>query len=295
MTTLALDVGGSTIRGVVSDDSGESLTAEVIQTGDRDPRLRTLRAVAERLSAAARKAGVPLRAIGVGMPEYVDPSGDLTSSLVLDWTEQPRSLLADLAPIVAVESDVRCAAMAEATESDNDVVVLSVGTGIAHAAIHAGRLISGARGEAIGLGQLPVPALGGETPLRVEEVASGAGLTRRFHDRTGRSVPEGARGVVDLATRGDSVANALIEQAGHALAYAAWVAVQAFDPHRIVLTGGLGSASGPLHDVLIARYAEMTSDRPGAPPIRISRFGDRSGIIGAQIVARRTLRDQELR
>lgn len=297
MTVLALDVGGSTIRGAVRNAAGSTLAERVVATGDHDPELNALHRVARQLRDAAHDLGAPLRAVGVGMPEYVDPEGRLTSTDVLDWIEQPRSLLADVAPIVVVESDVRCAAHAELMGGGlvGDIVVVSIGTGISHAAVQNGRVIGGARGEAIGLGQLPAGDGRSSRRLSVEDIASGSGLARRYTERTERRIDDGARDVLRRAGAGDDEARTLVDEAGQALGYAAWVLVQILDPDRIVLTGGLGSSPSLLHDRLRSSYHGFTQDRPGAATIEISRFGDRAGLVGAEFVAWRALEDEERR
>lgn len=296
MSVLALDVGGTTVRGAVRDAAGSTIVERVVTTGDRDPDLAALWDVATELTDAAQRSGHQVRAVGLGMPEYVDRAGHLTSRDVLDWSVQPRRMLAEIAPIVVVESDVRCSAYAELhrAEDTDSFAVISIGTGLSHACVHEGRLVRGHRGEAIGLGQLPAsPAAGpGRT---VEDLASGSGLARRYTERTGRPLSDGAREVVQRSLAGDEAARDVLVEAGQALAYATWVLVQITDPARIVLTGGLGSSPSPLHDHLDETYREFAADRPGAPPIGISRDGDRAGLRGAELLARRALTDQEAR
>lgn len=300
MTILALDVGGSTIRGVVRDRAGGSeIASRVLPSTDGDPGLARLHTVARELSDVARDAGTSLQAVGVGMPEYVDREGWLTSADVLAWHQQPQDLLADVAPVVAVEADIRCAAIAElaARPETGDAVVISVGTGISHTAIHRGQVIRGARGEAIGLGQLRAapPAAEGprtEGPRTVEDLASGAGLVRRYRERTGHDVTDGAREIIALADDGDADALMVLGVAGDVLAYAVWTAVQLLDPDRVVLTGGLGSAPSHLHDRMHSTYADLTRSRPGAARIEISALGQRAGLVGAELVARRALEEE---
>jgi len=298
VTVLALDVGGSTIRGLVRDAAGATIATRVVASSDGDPGLARLHAVARELRDVARDTGHSLRAVGAGMPEYVDRHGLLTSTDVLQWSEQPLSLLADIAPVVAVEADVRCAAMAELAarpetgDIAGDIVVISVGTGISHTVIHDGELLRGARGEAIGLGQLLAgPSRLGEGPT-VEDVASGSGLARRYRARTGHAVDDGAREIIRRANDGDTEAGVVLQEAGDALAYAAWTAVQLLDPHRLVLTGGLGSATSPLHDRMHSTYARLARGRPGAARIEVSELAEHAGIVGAELLARRALEEE---
>ncbi len=71
-------------------------------------------ALAEDLMGEAERRNQELLGIGVGVPELVDPEGNITSSHSLAW--QGRSVQREfsrLAPAI-VESDVRAGALAEA-------------------------------------------------------------------------------------------------------------------------------------------------------------------------------------
>jgi predicted NBD/HSP70 family sugar kinase len=97
--------------------------------------------MAVRLLADARQAGLVVDGIGAGFPEYVDPHGQLTSRLVMDWDVQPGRLLGGLGP-VTVESDVRCGAIAEAAFGRGPVLAAarqgaSAATGIVETAAAA--------------------------------------------------------------------------------------------------------------------------------------------------------------
>lgn len=295
MTILALDVGGTSIRGRVTNARGDTVAHRSIPNAPRDPGLSTLWSVASQLAREATGQGLPIRAIGLGMPEYVAPQGLLQSREVLDWDRQPYDMLKELAPVVAVDSDVRCAALAEdhAASPAETLVVISVGTGVSHAAVIAGEVLTGARGEAIGLGQVPLCPTRSDSSATVETIASGAGIAHRYCQRSGREVTDGAREVLDHAARGDRDARAIINDAGDALAYAAWVAVLLYDPSRLILTGGLGSAKTLLQDRMLTGYSVYSQRRPNSPPIEVSVHGDQAGIRGAELLARRALEKGE--
>src|SRR5262249_26080700 len=116
---VALDVGGTTIASGLGAADGtvlHSAARPCVVDGRRDPGLAGTVAAAREMVAAAAERGVDAVAIGAGFPEYVDAARRLTSREVLHWTAQPAGLLAPLLPgrPVVVDSDVRCAALAEA-------------------------------------------------------------------------------------------------------------------------------------------------------------------------------------
>lgn len=289
MSVLALDVGGSTVRGALVTPDGSLLDQHQEQTGDRDPGLRAVRRVAELLVRRAADLGTEVTAIGAGFPEYVDRHGRLISHEVLDWDRQPAQLLADLAPLVRVDSDVRCGARGElhaAEGTHRDFVYVSVGTGISSTLVTGGVLRRGVRGEAIGLGELLVsPELSGEVPLTLESYASGAGIARRFAEQTGEKVNEGARTVTEKAEAGDGVAHDILTTAGRALGCTLSQLVHLLDPGAVVLGGGLGTAETPLRTAMLTEYGRGTARRPGAPAVLTSALGAASGLVGAARLA----------
>lgn len=205
--------------------------------------------------------------LGVGMPEYVDRSGCLTSSEVLDWTVQPAALLAEVCPgvPVVVESDVRCGALAEwklgAGRTYDGLFYVSLGTGLSSTLVADGRLVAGHRGEAIALGELSVPAsVHPSYEGNLESFASGAGLAARSGDLT---------------------------SAGQALGLVLADAVALLDPPIVVIGGGLGTAATPLWEALRDMYAGRTSRRPHTPPIIQATLGPQASLLGAALFALR--------
>lgn len=285
VTVLALDIGGTTARGALMSSDGQIVARHSTPTGDRDPGLRATRRVAEHLATLADDRGLTVTALGAGFPEYVDNEGRLTAHEVLDWDRQPAELLADLAPTVVVESDVRCGALGELHRTGGtrrDFVYISLGTGLSHTFVCDGTIHRGARGEAIALGELPVPPEADTDRIEtMESFASGTGLARRYTERTGRQLTDGARSVVALAAEGDQEAERILTSAGTALGHVCSQLASLLDPDEIVLGGGLGTSPGMLHDAMLASYTRATTRRPSAPPIVTSALGSDAGLVGA--------------
>jgi len=287
--TLGLDVGGTKVAGGLVTADGTVLRRHEESTlvgGRRDPGLRVTRKVAMTLIAVAADEGLDLEGTGAGFPEYVTPAGTLASRLVLDWDVQPAELLPG--PLT-VDSDVRCAAFGEARLGHRraDFLYVSVGTGISSCLITDGVPRRGARGEAIGLGELPVPS----ADAGLEGYASGEGIRARYAALTGGS-PDGARPVLAAADAGEPAAVEVVTSAARALAAALGWATALLDPGAIVLGGGLGIAGGLWRAELDAHVARTLAARPGAPAVLRTALGPDAGLIGAAHTHRfRTQRD----
>ncbi|MEU8133113.1 ROK family protein [Streptodolium elevatio] len=299
--SLGVDVGGTKIAaGLVAPDGSTVHHREWPTATDdrmRDPGLAGTALAVRRLLADARELGFDVTGVGIGLPEYVDADGVLTSREVLAWDEQPADVVAaelktaELPGLpYAIGSDVRCGALGEAVHGAGrelrDFFYVSLGTGLSSAFVVDGTPWPGARGEAIALGEFEVPAsvdpaFGGN----LERFTSGRGIGDRYTAITGRHCP-GAREVTALAAEGDAVARDVLASAGRALATVLAATVRLLDPSAIVLGGGLGTTEGPLRTALTETYTALTAIRPAAPPLYSAELGPRAGLIGAALLPR---------
>ena len=249
--------------------------------------------LARRLAACGRADGARVAAIGVGVPELVAPDGTITSAHLLPWSAAGvREALAagdgagspdgergapDGAGAVWVDSDVRCAALAEARFGAGRpydlFVYVTIGTGIAFSFVQGGVPYAGARGHAHLLlasgapgsafepadaNPVPVESGGpaGQPPL-LETVAAGPALVREFRAAGGRCGDD-ARDVLAAAAAGDAKAVAVVRTAGAAAGSGIALLVNAFDPEAVVVGGGLGLAAGDYWSAALAVARRLT-------------------------------------
>jgi glucokinase len=285
---LAVDVGGTTMRAGLVDAAGDMLRgieeATLNTACGRDPGLRQLAGLVERLGAQADEHRDRVHAVSLGFPEYV--GGDrLTSCDVIAWDRQPVEVLRESAGRVPVflESDVRCAALAEASVApagEGDLFYVSWGTGLSSTLVVNGACRAGRRGEAIALGEFDVPAAVDATwTANLEQFASGGGIARRYTAAEPDAEVDG-RTVAGLAEAGDPEAMAIVDSAARAVAAALRSCIAILDPGVIVLGGGIGSADGLLVATLRADLDRLLA-RPNPPPVRTAALGTRAGVVGA--------------
>ena len=281
---IGIDVGGTKILGALITDSGTALYEHRVTTPrgslGADPGGRAVKDIAEHLLAVAHDADIDIVAIGMGVPEYVTPAGTISSRDVLDWGTPDTALAGLSVSRIVIDSDVRCAAWAEqqfrgGKELDSFLFV-SIGTGISHTLMIDGKLWTGARGEAIALGELPINptlALLPSAPLTVERQASGRAIEVA---ELALSQHLGA-GQVDTAD--------LHDRAGRIVGDALSTAVYLFDPAAVVLAGGLGLSAGAFSDAVQHRFKHLTAGRESPPPLLRSQLKHRGGVIGAGLLA----------
>lgn len=288
---VSIDVGGTKVAGAIVDSQFRLLERRELPTrsgpeGLADPGLVQTLTLVGQLRDVAQARGWPLAAGAVGVPEYVTPDGSLTSRECLAWDEQPMtSLRAAIAIPWTVESDVRCAAIAEAQLGAGrrypSVLYVTASTGISSTLVINGQPWAGARGEAIGLGALSASQV--PESMTVEEYASGLGIVRRYEAITGRTDID-ARGVAAQASH-DTQAADILTSAGRCLGVAVAAAVEVLDPAVVVIGGGLWCGSATYREHALAAYRSRRARRPDTSPVVTSELKADVGVLGAALFA----------
>lgn len=279
--TVGVDVGGTTVKGLLLSPEGQVLAEQRRPTPAPDPTgVNVVRAVHHVANGLGHRYG---QALGVAVPGIVDEaSGTVQHAVNLDWHDLDviQRLREQLGDNVVLAHDVRAGAVAEtrigaAAGMRGTIAFVAVGTGIAAGLIIDGTALSGG-GWAGEIGQLLL-AEGPFAGCRVEEVASAAATARRA------GAPD-ARTVAAAVRAGEPVAAALWEETVDVLGQSLAGLVSALAPASIVIGGGLALAGDLLLEPLEQRMRQLV------PTLRVPRLltaihGDRAAAIGAALLA----------
>ncbi|MGH9136315.1 MAG: ROK family protein [Acidimicrobiales bacterium] len=304
---IGVDVGGTKCLGVVIDDAGE------IVTSDRRPTPRGATQLVDTVSELATTLANDVAtdetvdSIGVGLPGSITCDGVLTSSPhlpgVVNFDASTR-FSERLGRTVKVGNDASCSALAEwrvgAGRGVDDMIMITLGTGIGGGVIAGGRLLLGANGYLGEFGHIVIDLDGPLCPCGKrgcwERYASGSAIAleaKRLVAAEGRlGAVVASAGSVDDITSEHIVAAALDGDGDAAVVlehFARWMAVglgslmNAFDPAMFVIGGGLSRAAHVYEDVLRARFAEAVyaSDLRPLPVLAFAVLGERAGAVGA--------------
>lgn len=277
--------------GIVLDERGHVAAEHRVPT----PRATDdiLAAIVEVVTAVEGE-GLP---VGVGLPGLVDTDGCLRFAPNLPGVvDVPvRARLSDMLGGVAVEVDNDATAacwgerQAGAAAGCDDVVVVTLGTGVGGGIVSGGRLQRGANGFAGEIGHMVVDPHGPPCPCGKqgcwERFASGSGLGR-MADQAGFG-PRG-EAVTAAAREGDERAIAVMEE------FAGWVALglvnlaYLLDPDLFVLGGGLVEAGDVLLAPVAAAFEGLLAGAAFRPPVRLAlaELGEHAGAIGAALLVR---------
>ncbi|MFC6079903.1 ROK family protein [Sphaerisporangium aureirubrum] len=298
---VALDVGGTSMKGGLVTAEGEILLTDRRPTSRTEGPLRVIEKIrdfVEDLSAAGKGTTA---AVGIVVPGPVAGNTAVYSANI-GWKNVPATDFSPLNVPVSLGHDVRTAGLAEsvlgAARSQPDFLFLSIGTGIAAALILQGDPYAGSTGWSGEIGHIPVIPTGERCTCGqigcLETYASAASIARRYTEHLTRAssitptphitAPLTAEDVIARAMRGDPQAALVWDEALEALSLALATYTLLMDPSSIVLGGGLAEAGHPLYSPLAERLQEKLTWRQ-APPLHHAALGMNAGMLGAALLA----------
>jgi len=309
--TIGVDVGGTKIAAGVVDESGGILARTRVPT-PADPQWAV-----DAIAQAVRelKEHYPdVEGVGVGAPGFVDRDrSTVIFAPNIAWENEPLKVrIEELTGLrTVVENDANCAAWAEfrfgAAAAYEDMVLITVGTGIGGGIVLDGRLHRGRFGVAGEIGHLNmVPdgldcGCGGKGCW--EQYGSGRALRRYGREKSALDpiagkrmlelndgVAETIRGIhiTEAAEEGDPLAldcyAELADWLGRGMADLAAL----FDPGVFVLGGGVSDSGRLLLDPVAAAFEHYLTGGPARPraEVVLASMGSAAGISGAGDLAR---------
>jgi glucokinase len=311
LRVVGADVGGSKVSAAVVDAAGRVLShggKALHQNEGPDEVIDQLAAVVRR----SFNGGAPPAAIGVGVAGQVDAaSGVVRHAPNLRWREVP--LGARLArefgcPIVVV-NDVRAATVGEwrrgAGQGARNLLCIFVGTGVGGSVVADGHLLEGAA-NALGEVGHSVLVAGGRAchcPSRgcLEAYVGGWAIAERAQEkaradpaagaelrrRAGSLTAIEARTVGEAARAGDPLAREILRETGDYLALGVAGLVNAFNPDRLLLGGGVIEGTPEMIETVASRI-RSSCQPPAAEAVSVARvaLGADAILIGAAELAR---------
>ena len=285
---LGVDLGGTKISALALGPDGRPLARRRCATPKGDY-AATLEAVATLVQALEQETG-RRGSVGVAIPGAISGLTGLVKNANSTWLiGRPfdRDLAARLRRPVRVENDANCFALSEATDGAAagaaTVFGAILGTGVGGGLVVGGRILPGRDGIAGEWGHNALP-----WPEDDERPGPPCYCGRRGCNETFLCGPALAReagcadgeATVAAAAAGESRAADALERYCDRLARALAQVVNFFDPHAIVLGGGLSQLDLLYREVPPRLAPWVFSDRADTP-ILPPRHGADSGVRGA--------------
>lgn len=299
---FGIDVGGTTVKCGLFQTDGTlaekwEFTTHVENAGERilpDVAAAVLGKMAEKGLTKDEVTG-----IGIGVPGPVKSDGTVECAVNLHWGfHNIEKEVGDIAGLpVKAANDANVAALGEmwkgGGEGCQNVIMVTLGTGVGGGIIVDGRIVSGAHGAAGEIGHALVedaitdPCNCGNCGC-LEQVASATGIVRlareALTDNPETSIDRenlSAKAVFDAYKTGDVVAAKIVDRFAKYLGTALSQHAAVVDPDVIVIGGGVSKAGEVLVDCVGKYYRAAAFSACKNTPIVLAQLGNDAGIYGA--------------
>jgi glucokinase len=310
--TIGIDVGGTKVLGGVVSETGEILT-----TARRDTPREGGRALTQAIADVANELAheFPVDSIGVSAAGFIssDRKTILATPNIAGWNgvNLDRELNEILGKTIVLENDANAAAWGEfkfgAGRGRNDLMLLTLGTGVGGGLILDGALFRGAFGIGAELGHIRIVPEGHLCGCGIrgclEQYSSGSALLRHAREAIsaspdiarnllarGDGTLEGLKGehITDAAREGDPVAMAAFNTMASYLGAGIASLCAVIDPSCIVIGGGVIDAGeiflGPTREAAL-RLIPFSGKHP-YPEIVAAELGNHAGLVGVADLSR---------
>ncbi len=308
--TCGIDIGGTKIAGAVVDEKGRVLAEARVESPAADADA-VEDAVAALVTTLATEHEVT--AVGIGAAGYVDAGRSVVMFAPnIAWRNEDlrAEIEARVHLPVVVENDANAAAWGEfafgAAADVDDMLMITVGTGVGGGLVLNGELYRGAFGAAAEIGHLRVVREGRLCGCGnygcLEQYASGSALVRdtRAQARTPEAADLLARAggdvlaidgplITSAAAEGDAFAVARVRELGTWLGEAIASLAAVLDPRAVVIGGGVSESGDLLLDPVREAFLHELTGRGHRPflDVRAASLANQAGVIGAADLARR--------
>ncbi|MCY4006087.1 MAG: ROK family transcriptional regulator [Rhodobacteraceae bacterium] len=289
----SVDLGGTKVRVAICDLTGHVLAERVEPTEQRGGQ-DVVEQVARMVLATVKDIRDPCGALRIavvgvpGVPNRKTGAIHMAPNIGgLDQVNLSRTLNERLGIEVLVENDVNLAALGEHwmdhRSDQDDLVFISVGTGIGAGIVVGGRLLRGVSGAAGEVGFLPFGADPRENLSQrigaLERVTATGAIIGGYRGLTGeiRNVPA----IFRAATEGDAAAGQVLDNVAYQIARASAAIVAILDPSLIVMGGSIGAEEQLMQRV--QRYAAACYPRDIT--IFPSKLGPNAALAGGVSIA----------
>jgi glucokinase len=290
---IGVDLGGTKILAGVVDRDG-SIVGRHERATPQDSQEHVL---AELEAAVAELMADSVAAVGFGVPSPIDQAkGVVVRCVNVPLEDAPlRDRMHERFGVpVGLDNDANAAAHGEwragAGRGEDDIVMLTLGTGVGGGVISGGRPFRGRNGAGAELGHVVIvhdgrPCQGACTGRgHLETYASGSAASAAAREAFGPSAD--AHRLVRLANEGDPQAMELLEDVARHLGSGIGSFVNIFGPQLVILGGGFGVAAydylrGPAEEVM---RREALEPMRSAARLAKAELGTAAGLIGAGFV-----------
>ncbi len=303
---FGIDIGGTTVKIGVLSLEGELMDKWEIHTRTEEGGKYILGDIADSVKKYVADKGLNMADVvgaGMGVPGPVTEDGTVLRCVNLGWgVFNCAKELSDLLGVpVKAGNDANVAALGKQWQGGgkghDDLVVVTLGTGVGGGIILGGKILAGVNGAAGEIGHMQVVApedtigvCGCGNSGCLEQVASATGivkLAKRLVEETDtptslRELSQiTAKDVLDAAKAGDAGAVSVVETMAKYLGSALAAICAVVNPEMIVIGGGVSKAGQYLIDKIQEAFIPKAFHALRDTQFALATLGNDAGMVGA--------------
>ena len=302
---IGIDLGGRSAKFGLFTEGGELVAKSSIKTRVEDKGKYILEDICDYLDKLVAKHQLTkenLLGIGIGVPGPILNKRVASRAINLGWEEVPVADIIEkrIKTKVYVENDANVAALGEmwkgAAEGKNNVVLVTLGTGVGGGVIVDGKIISGTNGSAGEIGHIPLfeeeldRVCGCGKRNCLEQVASATGIEYLAQDMLLEFDTDSplrdldmitAKDIFDYAKQADEISLKVVNKFGKYLGRGLAIISAVVDPEVFVIGGGVSHAGDFLLEVLDVYYKIYAFSSTRDAEITLASPGNDAGMYGA--------------
>ena len=300
-----VDIGGTTVKIGFFETTGKLVDTWEIPTRTENDGELILPDIAESIKENNEKNSITIddiEGIGMGVPGPVKDDGTVLKCVNLGWgvfnVEKALSVICGGVKVKA-GNDANVAALGEMWQGGGkgyeDVVMITLGTGVGGGIIRGGKIVAGTNGAAGEIGHMPMiddesECCGCGKKGCLEQYASANGLVnvaekyiaahRTVETELNLNAGFTAKDVCDAAKAGDKAGLAAVEESMRFLGKAMASVSCVIDPQVFVVGGGLSKAGNIIIDTASKYYKEYAFHASRETEIKLATLGNAAGMYG---------------
>lgn len=300
-----VDIGGTTVKIGFFETTGKLVDTWEIPTRTENDGELILPDIAESIKENNEKKSITtddIEGIGMGVPGPVKDDGTVLKCVNLGWgvfnVEKALSVICGGVKVKA-GNDANVAALGEMWQGGgkgyDDVVMITLGTGVGGGIIRGGKIVAGTNGAAGEIGHMPMvddesECCGCGKKGCLEQYASANGLVnvaekyiaahRTVETELDLNAGFTAKDVCDAAKAGDKAGLAAVEESMRLLGKAMASVSCVIDPQVFVVGGGLSKAGNIIIDTASKYYKEYAFHASRETEIKLATLGNAAGMYG---------------
>ena len=309
---IGVDIGGTNIKIALVDFAGKIVYSATTPTRAEmgyEAGVNNIKLAIKDLMNETKQDAKTIEAIGFGLPGQIDYKEGLIKNLpnIPGWVNVPLAKMIEdefLIP-TRLDNDVRCAALGElnfgAGKGCENLICITVGTGIGSGIVLNGKLVRGASNAAGEIGHIKMslndgPLCGCGDYGCFEAYASGPAIVSMAKEyiaggKSAKYKEMATDGIItpylvaQAALQGDSVSIQIFKQMGKIIGTGLSSVVNLLNPQKIIIGGGVADAGelllDPIRKTILDRAMPIQASAVEVVPAQLANA---AGVIGASLL-----------